>query len=256
MSGQPTRGVRPRPADKRGAIVPIPGPWRTWAGFVRHPVLPDRATLSPAPALKSVFALFGLDLALMSLLLGALSLALYIGFHMPEHVLGKIELKPGMIALIVIGAPIAEEIVFRGWLSGRIGHLFATPLTIVALLGFVGGGAMFTQDPSKGQTYLLVGVAAALLALLALFAFRRRGAIRFFQRHFAWFYWGSVLAFAGIHLSNFASAGIAALPLVLPQFMLAVILGYLRVNYGLWSSMLTHALHNTVFISLVLAGAG
>ena len=42
-----------------------------------------------------------------------------------------------------------------------------------------------------------------------------------------------------------------ALP-VLPQFVIGAILGYTRVTYGLWASILLHALHNGAFISLVL----
>ncbi len=255
MSGQPTRGVQPLAADNGEPKRLVPASWRSWAAFVRHPALPDRADLRPVPAFKTVITLFGLDLALMALLLGALSIATSVGFKMPEHVLGELDLSPGLVAIIVLGGPIVEEIIFRGWLSGRIGHILATPLSIAALLAFITGGAAFATDLGRAQTFLLVGAVCAVLAVAALFFFRNRDALRFFQRHFGWFYWFSVLAFAAIHVSNFASAGLVVAPLVLPQFMLALILGYLRVKHGLWSSMLTHMLHNTVFISLVLVGA-
>ncbi|MGN3974965.1 CPBP family glutamic-type intramembrane protease [Tsuneonella sp. SYSU-LHT278] len=248
MSGQPTRA---------GLAVRAPVHWRTWAGFVRRPALPDRAALAPRPALRAVFSLFGLDLALMALLLGVLSLALQLGFQMPAHMLDQVDLKPAVIAFIVLGAPVAEEIVFRGWLSGRIGHILASPLAIAAMVALPAAGTAFAADDmARAQTFLLIGAIAAALAVMALVLFRRRGAIGFVQRHFAWFYWASVLAFAVIHLTNFAAAGTAGLPLVLPQLMLAMILGYLRVTYGLWSAVLTHVLHNALFIAIVLAGAG
>ncbi|MCT2560022.1 CPBP family glutamic-type intramembrane protease [Tsuneonella sp. YG55] len=224
---------------------------------MRQPALPDRAVLNPRPAFTAVFSLFGLDLALMALLLGVLSLALQLGFQMPAHMLDQVDLKPGVLAFIVLGAPIAEEIVFRGWLSGRIGHILASPLAIAALIALpVAGTAFEAGDMGRAQGFLGAGAVAAALAAAALFLFRKRKAIGFVQRRFAWFYWASVIAFAGIHLTNFAAAGVAALPLVLPQFLLAMILGYLRVTFGLWSSMLAHVLHNALFIALVLAGAG
>ena len=68
-------------------------------------------------------------------------------------------------------------------------------------------------------------------------------------------FWASAIAFAAVHLTNFATAGPAVLPLVLPQFMLALLLGYLRVTHGLWSAVLLHMLHNGLFISLVLASS-
>ncbi|MBL4718020.1 MAG: CPBP family intramembrane metalloprotease, partial [Erythrobacter sp.] len=66
-------------------------------------------------------------------------------------------------------------------------------------------------------------------------------------------FWLSTLAFASVHLFNFPAEDMAmALPLVLPQFATGTMLGYLRVHYGLWASVLLHLLHNGAFISLVL----
>ena len=78
-----------------------------------------------------------------------------------------------------------------------------------------------------------------------------------FRRNFRWFYLGSALAFASVHLVNF-SGGMALflLPLTLPQLLLGLILGYARVQFGLWSCILLHAAHNALFLGLILAGAG
>ncbi|ANY19293.1 CAAX amino terminal protease self- immunity [Tsuneonella dongtanensis] len=236
--------------------MPAPASWRAWSAFLRSPALPDRADPGLARGLKALLPLFALDLAIMAVLLGSIGLALQLGFEMPEHLLGEIDLTPGMIGFIVIGAPIGEEILFRGWLSGRPGHLIATPLTIVALLTFLGAGAAFNAGSGSALPLLGAGALAAMLAILALAVFRKRPAVAWFQRRFGWFFWGSAIAFAAIHLSNFAAGGAALLPMILPQFALALLLGYLRVKHGLWSSVLLHMLHNSLFISLVLAGAG
>jgi hypothetical protein len=77
----------------------------------------------------------------------------------------------------------------------------------------------------------------------------------FFARHFRWFYWGSALAFAGIHLSNFTEGNaLFLLPLTLPQLLLGLILGYVRVHFGIWANTAFHAAHNSLFIGLVLWG--
>ena len=59
-----------------------------------------------------------------------------------------------------------------------------------------------------------------------------------------------------MHLTNFPADQLAtALPLVLPQFVIGTILGYTRVHYGLWASVLLHMLHNGAIIALVLAAS-
>ena len=48
----------------------------------------------------------------------------------------------------------------------------------------------------------------------------------------------------------------AALPFTLPQFVVGLMLGHVRVRYGLWASVLLHAAHNSLFVLLLLAGTG
>jgi len=257
MSGQPTRaGLSPEATDRQ-RWAPAPATWRQWARFVRRPVLPDQADTGVTGGLKAVLPLLGLDLALMALLLGAIGAAFALGFEMPEHMLGGMALTPVLVAVFVIYMPIGEEILFRGWLSGRIGHVLGTVLSIPAFVA----GLMWVSPGPPGATepdlLILFSVFAgfATLALIAIYLSRRRDAPKWFQRHFTWFYWASALGFAAVHLTNFAAAGPALLPLVLPQLALALILGYLRVTRGLWTSMLLHMLHNGVFVAVMLAGA-
>ena len=244
MDGQPTRG---------GWAAHAPAAWQGFFGFLRYPALPDRAHGIGVAGLGTVARLFALDLLLMTLLIGGIATLTVFGFELPEHALEGLELEPVLLAFVLIGAPLGEEIVFRGWLSGRPGHVFA----LVALIG--GGALAFTATsglsaPADGFAALALLLAAVALAPGLLWGFRRRPAWAWFQRRFRWFYFASALAFASIHLFNFAEgATVLLLPLTLPQFVLGLILGYLRVNHGLWASVLLHALHNAVFIGLVLA---
>lgn len=225
----------------------VPVAWRDWKSFLAQPRLPDRASLDFVGGVRALAPLLALDLIFMALLIGSLGAAVALGFEMPDHMLGDMKPTAGMIALIVLAAPLGEEIMFRGWLSGRPGH-------VAAILALAAGGAIAALG--DGAMLSAAGaIGGVLLAPILLFVFRKRPAMGWFQRHFRWFFWASVLAFAAVHLGNFADAGPALLPLVLPQFVLATFLGYLRVNYGLWSSVLMHMLHNSVFAALMVAGA-
>ena len=249
MSGQPTRAGLSADTANGGLIARAPYEWRSFARFLRQPTLPGRADISLKGSARALVPLFALDMLLMALVLGAIGVAAAMGLKLPEHMLDELALSPVLIGFIVVGAPIAEETLFRGWLSGRPGHIAAV------LLLLVGGGAFLF---ASGPVAKVAGAAAALLlAGVALFVWRKRPALAWFQRHFRWFYGASALLFAGMHLTNFAGQGAspAMLPLVLPQFVLALILGYLRVHRGLATGMALHMLHNSVFAGLMLVGA-
>jgi membrane protease YdiL (CAAX protease family) len=240
MSGQPTRA---------GWTARLPAEWHGFAAFLRNPVLPDRAEMSLTGSARALGPLFLLDITLMALVLGSIGLAAALGLKLPEHMLNELTLTPALAGFIVVGAPLGEEVLFRGWQSGRPGHILA----VLALLA--GAAALTLADPPLIK---LGGVAGgAALAVAALYLLRERNALGWFQRHFRWFYYGGALLFAGVHLTNFGAGGFSPtmLPLVLPQFVLGLILGYLRVNRGLLTGAALHTLHNSLFVGAMLAGA-
>lgn len=226
----------------------LQGEWARFGSFLLRPMLPNRAPMPNFASLTAVTRLLLLDLAIMAILLAIGGLVSVMGVELPKTALAGMEMSPGLIALAVLAAPLGEEIIFRSWLSGRPGHLLA----FLVLLG--GGAAISLALAARDQaSYLTAAAATLVLAAAAIFALRRRDAMRWFARIFPAFYWLSALAFASAHLLNFKEENLVALlPLVLPQFSIGLILGYARVNYGLWSSMLLHMLHNASFIGMVL----
>ena len=76
-----------------------------------------------------------------------------------------------------------------------------------------------------------------------------------FTGAFPLFFWFATLAFALVHIANFEFGGswsslAMLLPLVLPQFILGMMLGYVRVRFALWAAILLHAAHNATALSL------
>lgn len=247
MDGQPTRaGLPPEDAPRQGGL-PLPAEWRRFFAFLRSPTLPDRAETGVGGTLRMLAPLYALDIALMVLVIGGIGLASALGFEMPDHVLQDFAIGPGLLAIIVLGAPIAEELIFRGWVSGRPGHV----LSVALVLAGIAGGMMLTEAAMR----IAVLGAALVGAILALVFLRGRPAMSWFQRRFGFFFYASALAFAGVHVLNFAGASPALLPLVLPQLLLGMILAYLRVYRGIAAGMTLHALHNGLFALGMLAGA-
>lgn len=243
MTGEPT---------SPGVTRWTPAEWRAFAGFLRRPVLPERVTGIRLAALGATLRLFALDLLLMAVLLGLLGVAMAAGFKVPENAIDNLDLGWEWLALIVVGAPIGEELVFRSWLSGRPGHVTAAVALLVSLAVPVMSGA-------QAHPVLLLGSLAigTLVAIALLVWLRQRPPFRFFARHFGWFYLISALLFASAHLSNYAQdASPVLLVLVVPQLIAGLIFGYARITYGLWSDMLLHMLHNGLLIGLVVLQKG
>ncbi|MGZ5816500.1 MAG: CPBP family glutamic-type intramembrane protease [Croceibacterium sp.] len=229
-----------------------PAVWRDFAAFLRRPVLPKRMTGIRSAAIGRTLQLFALDLVLMALFLALLGLAAQLGFKAPENAIDKLHLGPLALAAIVVVLPMAEEMVFRSWLSGRPGAVTA----VVALL--VGMAIPVISGP-QGHPVLVLGslAIAAVVAIGLAVWLRKHPPLPFFSRHFAWFYFASSVVFALAHLSNYSQiAALSLLPLVVPQLLVGLILGYSRVTYGLWSDMLLHMMHNGLLIGLVVLQKG
>jgi len=227
------------------------GTWKRFGAFVRRPELPQRPAGVHLAALPVLGKLFALDLLLMGVLIGIAAGATALGLEMPEHLLDKLDLDVWLLVFILVLAPVGEELIFRGWLSGRPAQVAAFVSLLAAAVGMTAGRVL-------GQPWAGAGVFAAGVLLAPYLLWRKRGRppMPFFARHFRWFYLGSALAFASIHLANFTEGNaLILLPLTLPQFLLGLILGYARVTFGLWASILLHAVHNSLFVGLLLAGA-
>lgn len=240
------------PAPAAIGVNSARGEWARYWSFVKHPRLPERASGIGGAGLVATLRMLGLDLLVMLGLVLVAGAVLLLGFELPENEIAGLDWSLGVIALVVIGAPLMEETAFRGWLSGRPGHVLATVLLIAGLI-VTSAFAAHGFEGARALIPLAVLLGCLVLAALSLFLLRRRGAMRWFAWAFPLFFWLSTLGFALIHLFNYeAGAAAVLLPLVIPQLIAGSIFAYVRVHYGLWSSMLLHALHNGAAVGAVL----
>lgn len=229
--------------------------WRQVRAFLLRPTLTANENSSaPFTILARIYAL---DVLIMFGLIVIAGIVVAAGVELPRTALADMQVNASLIALVLIGAPLIEELVFRAWLPGKPGYLIAIVLLIAAVIV---GGFVSTQGLSTSITgaFSLIALLAALLSLIALV---RRQPPHWYTVTFPIFFWLSTLAFALIHLANFSQGSLAALlPLVIPQFALGMLLGYLRVRIGLWAAILLHSAHNATALGLsalaMSAGAG
>ncbi|MDY7096792.1 MAG: CPBP family glutamic-type intramembrane protease [Pseudomonadota bacterium] len=226
--------------------------WRRVARFIRRPDLNEE--IAPVKeGIGRLFQLYLIDAVLMIGLAIIASAVLLSGVEIPNNTLEDIPLSPGWIAVIIIGAPLTEEILFRSWLSGKPGHLIAALVAFAVLIVMPLVPMGDADGTSAWRAAIIVG--GALAAFAAAFGLRRYGPMGWFRSLFPAIFWLATFTFAAVHLVNYETAGLLILlPLVIPQFVAGTLFGYARVKLGLWAAMVLHGLHNASAVTVMLIG--
>ena len=168
-----------------------------------------------------------------------------------------INMNPARMVLIgMVVAPLVEELIFRSWLGAPRACLYGLPL--------LAGALVVTTAAGSGASGALVLPLAAVAGFLGVAVWARAralgpGAVSHARAAlFAWAFWGSAGLFALIHLANFTD-GIQTPWLVLavvPQLMVGLVLGYVRMRFGLAPAIGFHGAYNALFLTLALLGSG
>lgn len=196
----------------------------------------------------ALLAVFALDLALDTLVTQAIALIDQSAGFLPEPIAEDTTLAEDLFGFLLF-APVIEELLWRGWLSGRVAALR------FALYGFAALGLMTAGWLAEGDaaTFLaFAGVVAALAGLAHWLATRGRDTAvpAWFTRNFRWLVWGSSLSFGLIHLGNYEPlASPFGVLVVLPHMIGGLLLAYVRTRLGLAAAMLHHATYNAVFLA-------
>lgn len=225
------------------------------AHFLRHPQLPEvRSATAP---LKVFLHLLVLSLLLgfgVVMLLGALQKAGVV----PElpHAMDEVLKTLPIIVVLLLAAvlmPVLEELAFRLWLVNRLVY-FGISLWLSAIF-------LYSSLSQVGATLAGYGVLAlATLITILLLTFKEASQAlmdRVYQYHYGWVFYGATVLFALLHLINFQinlRILLLAPILVLPQLLLGLVLGYLRVRQGIGWAMVLHGLYNAIILSLAYSG--
>ena len=162
----------------------------------------------------------------------------------PKGSLGT-ELFTGLLV-----APLLEEVLFRGWLTGRGAGLRFAAYGFAGLALFAAGAAFAFLNPRA------VGAAGVLVVFAGLLHWLRtrtrdHAVPAWFRRHFPWLVWGSSLLFGLIHLGNHeALTHPLGVVVVLPQVIGGLLLAWTRTRLGLAAAIIHHAAFNAVWLAV------
>jgi len=220
---------------------------RDFAAYLARPRLINPSGLRAPGAWGKVLVLLAFHLMMLlgviSPLLGLWQSAM--GLPAPEAFAAVP--KGWLVPLVVLIAPLGEELVFRGWLTGRVRALWLLACALVA------GALLALVNYHVAETAAALGVVAmGLIAPIGWWLLRRRGVPGWFAGVFPALFWLSIAVFGLSHLSNYPRFSWALLPMILPQVWAGLVLSYARMRIGLVASILIHAAANGTAISLAL----
>lgn len=215
-----------------------PGPRGPTAGevFGSEPPAP-RETVSQqlAPLLKLWLLNLGVLFALLPLLM---LWTRGMGIEPPKMTQ---DMPQGILLLLAVAIlPPLEEIVFRGWLTGKRWQLVLLAGLVLAL-----GGLLVSQATAiRALAIAGLGAGVAMIAAGLWLTKDRNGTPDWFVRQFRWWFWASCVIFAAAHYSNYPALTLAHLPVVLPQLWSGLVFGFVRLRFGILRSMTLHVASN------------
>lgn len=249
-------GFLRHPADPYSAQVmdvrniPLSDVWH----YLRAPrYLARRQRLDPV-SLRHIVQLLFLTLSLILVMSGIIGgLISSVEGELPDNAVDALaRTSPAMFLFIgIMVAPIWEEIAFRSWLGGPRACLLGLPLLAGVAALLAGANAGLDQVVTMGMA---AGLAVMVLALSRQYNSRSPQAQDESRSVlFPAAFYGSVIIFGLMHLSNY-DGGISSWVMVLtilPQILVGMVLGYVRMRFGLIAAILFHAAYNATFIGLI-----
>ncbi|MDF8333573.1 CPBP family glutamic-type intramembrane protease [Novosphingobium cyanobacteriorum] len=222
---------------------------RTFATFLANPRPARPVGLSASGAWKEWGTLLALHLAVMLLVIAPLLKVWQGAFGLPApDAFGRME-TARLLPMVIVIAPVLEEIAFRGWMTGRPRALW------LLACGLAGAAMLALVQAHVAETAASLGFVATIVAALIgwIILRKRNGVPGWFTTAFPALFWLSAIAFGLSHLINYPAFSWAMLPMITPQLWSGLLLGHVRLRFGLPTSMLMHGCANAVAIGLALA---
>lgn len=209
--------------------------------FIRSPSY----AIQPGPVQWREVVMMFTTYIVVSFFLGSVIQEIVVFFHLSHDLadMGPLEIWLGILVI-----PPVEEILFRLWLrvSRKTILIFSAVIGLVALL--------LTSLVSFWITVSLLcfGAFTALVVLVG----NKEKIEMVAARHFGILFYLSIFIFGLAHIFNYTpltwQIWLLAPVLVLPQFVLGSMLGFIRVRYGILYAILFHIAVNASLLSFVL----
>ncbi len=163
--------------------------------------------------------------------------------------------------LVVVWAPISEEIAFRLWLRFSpakwglgLGFFLLFTFSLIPQIP----EDFFTFNSWNGFLNSIGLISLTFVFVFSILKIKKVGFLvqRFFERNFRFFFYTIALFFAIIHIENYdvdlKTIWYFAPMLIFPQIFLSFAISFIRMKYGFLWAIFTHAINNFVAITPLL----
>ncbi len=167
----------------------------------------------------------------------------------------------GLIFAVVLWAPISEELAFRLGLKFspfRWGLGISMFLLFLILFLDFPPASFFNVESWKGILTILSFLFSITLFFSLLLNVKKVNFFvkEFFYKYFGYFFYSLSLIFAFLHITNYQDNWFELwylVPLlVMPQFLISLIISYIRIYYGFVWAVFAHALNNGIIAVLLI----
>ncbi len=217
-----------------------------------------RSTLDPKQSWVQVFRLWSylfVFIVLGSVVVGSLLLDLpkHGGFKEAIEQYGLV----GFTVFAVVVGPFLEEVAFRLGMRFRLRNVLIGVVAFVSYVATATSPAVKRFGGEYGMVYLYAIAFLTTVSFVVLCLKYREKMEYYWTSNFSFIFYLFSVCFALIHIANFEEFPLRVIVLVpiiiLPQLILGLGMGYLRMRFGFWQGYLFHALNNAIAVSLFIA---
>jgi hypothetical protein len=249
--------------------------FRNFLDYPRRDIAQERLSLN---RFGQIVGLHYAILISVMIVMGIFSTA--IGIDKLDHSIDDLMSNSSMwyfMFLLVLVAPVLEEIFFRFPLKYRRGTIFILTCIITLLTYYISASYLPDMNeliPSENLTELeasgtqlnlpalMLACCTFLLGSLCIFILSLskewlHDSSEFISRLFPYVFFLTAVFFGFVHFTNFSGEiNWFWIPvLVLPQLVMGLLLGYIRLRYGMWSNILLHAVNNLLPAVIMLSAS-
>lgn len=161
----------------------------------------------------------------------------------------------GFIGFAVLLGPLLEEITFRLAMRFQLRYILIGAIALTLYI-VQATSSLIEKFASDGLYYLYSFAAIGLVTFIAMCIKYKKSMASGWVTYFPLIFYVLSFAFAMIHIFNFEEFPLRVIllaPIItLPQFILGLGMGYLRMRFGFWYGCLFHVLNNSFALSVYL----